>query len=300
MKNYNSLDEHFRNKFGKKVYKLSINGGMTCPNRDGKIDTRGCIFCSNGGSGEFATSPLLSVTQQLEEAKNKVKSKTNDELYLAYFQPFSNTYGDIEYLRKIYTEAISPDYIVGLAIATRPDCINDEIITLISEINKIKPVWVELGLQTIHPKTAEYIRRGYDLPVYENAVTKLHKENIEVVTHIILGLPFETKDMMYDTIKYVGKLTDGIKLQLLHVIKNTDLESDYLSKKFNTLTLEEYTDILCHCIELLPPNVVIHRITGDGDKRTLIAPLWSGNKKKVLNYINTQITKRNVVQGCKL
>lgn len=299
IKRYYSLNDYFKNKYGKKVYKLSINAGFTCPNRDGTLGTKGCIFCSEGGSGEFATSCNLSIKEQLESAKEKVKAKTKDNLYIAYFQPFTNTYGKVELLEKLYMEAIECEYIVGLAIATRPDCLDDDIIALLSRINKIKPVWIELGLQTIHQDTSKYIRRGYELEVYNEAVNKLHNVNIEVVTHIIIGLPYEDKEMILDTVRYVGKLTDGIKLQLLHIIKNTDLEIDYNNGKFNTLTLEEYTDILCECIEILPKNIVVHRITGDGDKKSLIAPLWSGDKKKTLNYINKTFEKRNVIQGKK-
>ena len=299
IKRYFSLNDYFKNKYGKKVYKLSINAGFTCPNRDGTLGTKGCIFCSEGGSGEFATSCNLSIKEQLESAKEKVKAKTKDNLYIAYFQPFTNTYGKVELLEKLYMEAIECEYIVGLAIATRPYCLDDDIIALLSRINKIKPVWIELGLQTIHQDTSKYIRRGYELEVYNEAVNKLHNVNIEVVTHIIIGLPYEDKEMILDTVRYVGKLTDGIKLQLLHIIKNTDLEIDYNNGKFNTLTLEEYTDILCECSEILPKNIVVHRITGDGDKKSLIAPLWSGDKKKTLNYINKTFEKRNVIQGKK-
>lgn len=297
---YYSLNEYYKQKFNKKVYKLSINGGMTCPNRDGTLGTKGCIFCSKGGSGEFAESSALSVREQLENAMNRVKNKTRDNAYIAYFQPFTNTYADTEYLRKIYYEAIEPEYIVGLAIATRPDCLEDDKIKLLSEINRIKPVSVELGLQTIHDETAGYIRRGYTLDKYDKAVNKLKNAGINAVTHIIIGLPYETEEMILETVKYVGKRTDGIKLQLLHVLEDTDLAEEYKLGKFNTLSLEEYTDILCKAIELLPSNVVVHRITGDGDKRTLISPLWSGDKKRVLNYINKELDRRNIIQGRKI
>ena len=295
-RHYYSLNEYYKKKFNRKVYKLSINGGMTCPNRDGTLGTKGCIFCSAGGSGEFASSSSLSIAQQLENAISKVKSKTNDNAYIAYFQPFTNTYADVEYLRKIYYESIKPDYIVGLSIATRPDCLENEKIELLSEINKIKPVSVELGLQTIHENTAEYIRRGYTLDVYDKAVNNLKKAGIDIVTHVIIGLPFENKEMILDTVKYVGQRTNGIKLQLLHVLENTDLADEYRAGKFDTLSMEEYTDIICEAIELLPENVVIHRITGDGDKRSLISPLWSADKKRVLNYMNKEFEKRNIIQ----
>ncbi len=299
MSHYYSLNEYFKNKYNKKVYKLSISGKMTCPNRDGTLGDKGCIFCSKGGSGEFAGNASLSVREQLEYAKNKVKNKTKDNAFIAYFQPFTNTYGKTDYLRKIFYEAIEPDYVVGLSVATRPDCLEDDKIKLLSEINRIKPVSVELGLQTIHEKTAEYIRRGYTLELYDNAVKKLHKAGIEVVTHIIIGLPYESVEMILDTVKYVGKRTDGIKLQLLHIIDGTDLAKEYLEGKFEVLSLEEYTDIICKCIEILPKNIVIHRITGDGDKRSLVAPKWSAQKKRVLNYINSELKRRNIVQGSK-
>lgn len=299
-KHYYSLNEYYKEKFNKKVYKLAISGGMTCPNRDGTLGDKGCIFCSKGGSGEFAASASLSIIEQLEQAKNRVKSKTKDNAYVAYFQPFTNTYADLEYLRKIYYEAIEPDFIVGLSIATRPDCLEDDKIALLSKINKIKPVSVELGLQTIHERTSEYIRRGYSLDKYDDAVQKLQNVGIDVVTHVIIGLPFETEEMMLETVKYVGERTDGIKLQLLHVLKDTDLAKEYASGKFETLTLEKYADIICKAIELLPENVVVHRITGDGDKRSLIAPLWSADKKRVLNYINKELDRRNIIQGRKI
>ncbi len=300
MKHYNSFNEYCKKKYGKKIYKLSISGGMTCPNRDGTLDTRGCIFCSSGGSGEFSSAYSTDIISQLNEAKKRVEAKTKDNLYIAYFQPFSNTYADVDYLRDIYYKAIKPDYIVGLSIATRPDCINKEILKLLSGINKIKPVTVELGLQTIHESTAEYIRRGYPLSVYVKAVNDLHKIKIEVVTHLIIGLPYESEEMILDSVRYVGKLTDGIKLQLLHILKGTDLEKEYLQNKFEVLSLEKYTDLICKSIALLPENVVIHRITGDGDKRGLIAPLWSADKKRVLNYINKELDRRCVKQGGKL
>ncbi|MBQ5347157.1 MAG: TIGR01212 family radical SAM protein [Ruminococcus sp.] len=299
-KQYYSLNEYYKNKFGKKVYKLSINGGMTCPNRDGTLDTRGCVFCSEGGSGEFSAKFDADIISQLNEAEKRVKTKTKDNLYIAYLQPFTNTYADVEYLRNIYYKAIEPDNIVGLSIATRPDCLGGDILALLKEINMIKPVTVELGLQTIHKTTADYIRRGYDLEVFDKAVKKLHEIGVEVVTHIIIGLPFETEEMILESVEYAGRVTDGIKLQLLHIIKGTDLEIEYRNNKFEVLSLEKYTDIICKSIELLPKNVVIHRITGDGDKKSLIAPLWSADKKRVLNYINKQLDLRNVKQGSKL
>lgn len=299
MKHYYSLNEYYQQRYGRKVYRLAISGGMTCPNRDGTLGTRGCIFCSAGGSGEFAASASLSVTDQLEQAKQRVASKTSDDAYIAYFQPFTNTYADVDTLRSLYEEAIAPQEIVGLAIGTRPDCLPHEVIALLKEINAQKPVTVELGLQTIHEKTADYIRRGYPLPVYESAVKALHDAGIEVITHVILGLPGETEEMMLETVSYVGQLTDGIKLQLLHVIEGTDLAEDYRRGAFETLTLKAYAQLLCRCIEVLPENVVICRLTGDGDKRSLIAPLWSADKKRVLNFINRTLDENNIQQGSK-
>ena len=297
MKHYYSVNEYYKQKYGKKVYKLTISGGMTCPNRDGTLGTRGCIFCSAGGSGEFASSALLPISEQLEYAKQSVRAKTSDDCYIAYFQPFSNTYADIEYLRKIYYEAIAPDDIVGLSIATRPDCLPEDVLDLLAELNQVKPVTMELGLQTIHEATAAYIRRGYLLHVYDEAVKALHDRKIEVVTHVILGLPGETAEMMVETARYVGKVTDGIKLQLLHVLDDTDLAPDYQKGMFRTLELPQYAEILCRCLEALPPRVVVHRITGDGDKRHLIAPMWSADKKRTLNYINHYMDEHQIAQG---
>ncbi len=294
---YYSLNEYYKQKYGKKVYRLAISGGMTCPNRDGTIGERGCIFCSAGGSGEFASSAGLTVGEQLAEAKRRVRSKTRDNLYIAYFQPFTNTYAPVEKLRALYEAAIEPDDIVGLSIGTRPDCLPPEVIELLREINRKKLVTVELGLQTIHESTAAYIRRGYPLSVYDEAVKALHQAGIEVVTHVILGLPGETEEMMLETVKYVGRVTDGVKLQLLHVLEGTDLAADYLNGLFRTLTLEEYARILCRCIRILPDNVVIYRLTGDGDKKSLIAPQWSADKKRVLNYINKSLADNRIQQG---
>lgn len=294
---YYSLNEYYKQKYGKKVYRLAISSGMTCPNRDGTIGERGCIFCSAGGSGEFASSAGLTVGEQLEAAKRRVRSKTRDNLYIAYFQPFTNTYAPVEKLRALYEAAIAPDDIVGLSIGTRPDCLPPEVIGLLREINRKKPVTVELGLQTIHESTAAYIRRGYPLSVYDEAVKALHEAGIEVVTHVILGLPGETEEMMLETVKYVGRVTDGVKLQLLHVLEGTDLAADYLNGLFRTLTLEEYARILCRCIRILPNNVVIYRLTGDGDKKSLIAPRWSADKKRVLNYINKSLADNRIQQG---
>lgn len=294
---YYSLNNYLKSTFGEKVYKISLNGGMTCPNRDGKIDTRGCIFCSRGGSGEFSADSCLSVSQQIEQAKQRIRSKSDCKKFIAYFQPFTNTYADVDYLRKLYYEAAMPDEIVALSIATRPDCLSDEVISLLDEINRFKPVWIELGLQTIHKRTAEYIRRGYELGVYDEAVLKLKTIGVNIITHIIIGLPYETKQDILQSVKYAGERSNGIKLQLLHVLKDTDLLTDYNNGVFKTLTLEEYVDVLCDCIEILPPDVVIHRLTGDGDKKLLVSPMWSADKKRVLNTINKTFRERDVTQG---
>lgn len=296
--NYYSLNKYLKNTFGEKVYKISLNGNMTCPNRDGTLGTKGCIFCSRGGSGEFAADSLLSIHEQIEQAKLRIRKKSDCKKFIAYFQPFTNTYAPTEYLEKIFTEAISEQDVVALSIATRPDCLGNNVLKLLEKLNRIKPVWVELGLQTIHEETAEYIRRMYPLSVYDTAVENLHKIGVNVITHIILGLPNESKEMMLDSVRYVGDKTDGIKLQLLHILKDTDLCDEYELGKFDdVLSMEDYIDILCDCVEVLPENVVIHRLTGDGDKKILIAPMWSADKKRVLNTINREFTKRDITQG---
>lgn len=283
---YTTLNNYLKERFGKKVYKIALNGGFTCPNRDGSIDTRGCIFCSKGGSGDFAESPDLTITEQIENGKKRLEKKIKNGKYIAYFQAFTNTYAPIERLRKIYEEAINHPDIVALSIGTRPDCLGDDVLALLDELNKIKPIFVELGLQTINEDTARYIRRGYTLEVYDKAVADLHKIGTNVVTHIILGLPNESKEDMLNSVKYACKVTDGIKLQLLHILKGTDLAKDYEQGKFEVLTLEQYTEIIKECVQIIPENVVIHRLTGDGAKKDLIAPLWSADKKTVLNTIN--------------
>lgn len=287
---YKTLNEHYKEKFGCKVYKLSIDAGFTCPNRDGTVGSGGCIFCSADGGGEFAEKPDTDILTQLERAKKLVRSKNKDGKYIAYFQSFTNTYAPIQRLEKLYYAAIKPDYIVGLAIGTRPDCISDECIDLLFEINKIKPVSVELGLQTVHENSVRYIRRGYENQVYFDAVKRLKAKGIEVVTHIIIGLPYEDIKMVVETTRQAVQAgTDGVKFHLLHVLKNTDLEKDYMKGKFNCLTLEEYAEILKACIKVLPKSVVVHRITGDGAKKNLVAPLWSADKKQVLNYLNNYL-----------
>ncbi len=297
---YYSLNEYLKSKFGEKVYKISLDGGMTCPNRDGTLSSKGCIFCSKGGSGEFSADRKLSVTEQIEQAKQRIKAKTDCTKFIAYFQPFTNTYASVDYLRKMFYEAIENHEVVVLSIATRPDCLGDDVLQLLNELNTIKPVWVELGLQTIHKSTSDYIRRCYELDVYDTAVKNLHSIGVDVITHIILGLPDETKEMMLQSVKYAGERSEGIKLQLLHVLKNTDLLTDFENNKFKTLEMDEYIDILCDCIEILPKDVVVHRITGDGDKKLLVSPLWSADKKRVLNSINKIFRERDITQGSKL
>jgi radical SAM protein (TIGR01212 family) len=298
---YNSLNNYLKNRFGSKVYKLSLNAGLTCPNRDGTLSYDGCIFCSAGGSGDFATSAALSITDQIEKAKEKVSKKIKDGLYIAYFQAYTNTYGPIEYLRRIFLEAINHKDIVALSIATRPDCLGDDVLNLLNELNKIKPVFVELGLQTSNEKTANYINRGYNLECFNLAVTRLHNIGINIVVHVIIGLPGETAEDVYNTINHVSQLPiNGIKLQLLHVLKNTKLAEDYANNLFKTLEMDDYIKIVAHCIELLPSDIVIHRLTGDGPKSLLIAPLWSLNKKHVLNSLNKYFKDNDVTQGSKI
>lgn len=288
---YTALNSYLKNRFGCKVYKIAIDGGFTCPNRDGTIGVGGCIFCSEGGSGDFAQSRALSVTEQIEKGKALVDAKIKDGKYIAYFQAFTNTYAPPEELRKKYLEAVNHPDVVALSIATRPDCLEPEVLEVISQINKIKPVFVELGLQTVHEKTAVYIRRGYPLSVYDKAVNDLHAIGVNVVTHLIIGLPDETEEDMLKSVKYVCRVTDGIKLQLLHVLKGTDLAKEYESGKFEALTLEEYVGIIKKCVAIIPESVVIHRLTGDGAKKNLIAPLWSADKKTVLNTINKALSE---------
>ena len=283
---YRTLSDHYREKFGCKVYKLSIDAGFTCPNRDGTCGNRGCIFCSGRGSGEFAERGQ-DITVQLEQAKRRVEGKNQGGKYMAYFQAFTNTYAPVEQLRKLYTRAMEGADIVGLAIGTRPDCLGEEVIALLAELNREKPISVELGLQTTCPESARYIRRGYENDVYFDAVRRLKAAGLEVVTHIILGLPGETPETAGRTTRdAVAAGTDGVKFHLLHVMAGTDLEQDYRAGKFACLTLEEYAKWLRLCIDQLPPHIVVHRITGDGAKKDLVAPLWSGDKKRVLNYLH--------------
>ncbi len=289
---YTTLNSYLKERFGTKVYKVSLDAGFTCPNRDGTIDTKGCIFCSKGGSGDFAEDKKLSITEQIDNGKKRVSNKITNGKYIAYFQAFTNTYAPIEKLHKVYFEALEHPDIVALSIATRPDCLDEHVLNLLNEINKIKPVFIELGLQTSHENTAEYIRRGYRNEVYEQAVKNLHLIGINVVTHIILGLPYETEEDMLNSVKYVCNFTDGIKLQLLHVIKDTDLATEFRENKFEVLSFDKYIDLVVKCVKIIPDNIVIHRLTGDGPKKDLIAPLWSADKKKVLNAINKKLMEK--------
>ncbi len=296
-KRYYSLDYYLKQTFGEKVYRLSLNGGMTCPNRDGTLGDRGCIFCSAGGSGDFAAS-AGSITNQIAQAKMRILAKTSCNKFIAYFQAFTNTYAPVSKLRQLFYEAIQQPEIVALSIATRCDCLSPEILDLLEELNQIKPVWVELGLQTIHEDTLTFIRSGFTLQQYEKAVYALHERGISVITHLILGLPGETKDAMRASVSYVASLpVDGIKLQLLHVLKGTDLGTLYQKEPFPLFTLEEYCSFVAECISLLPPDMVVHRLTGDGPRNLLLAPLWSTDKKRVLNTIQKQLKEADLWQG---
>lgn len=283
---YRTFHDYCKETFGCKVYKLSLDAGFTCPNRDGTVGVGGCIFCS-GGSNAFAQQTCGDIGLQLELAKKRVAHKNPGGRYMAYFQAFTNTYAPTQQLEALYRAAMQPTDVVGLAIGTRPDCLPPETVALLGQLNREKPVMVELGLQTIHPESVRYIRRGYENPVYYEAVKALKVEGIHVVTHIILGLPGETEEMMVETTRAaVAAGTDGVKFHLLHVLEGTDLAKDYAAGKFQCLELPEYARILKSCLEILPPEIVVHRITGDGAKKELIAPLWSGDKKRVLNYLH--------------
>ena len=280
---YKTFHDYCTETFGCKVYKLALDGGFTCPNRDGSLGTRGCIFCT--GSGEFAEKG--DIARQLQQAKARVQAKNTGGKYMAYFQAFTNTYAPVAQLRALYEAAIAPEEIVGLSVGTRPDCLGEDVIALLGELNSRKPVMVELGLQTVHPETVAYIRRGYENAVYFDAVKRLQAAGIHVVTHIIIGLPGETAQMAVETTRQaVAAGTNGVKFHLLHVLRGTDLSGEYAAGNFRCLELAEYGEILKQCLGVLPPDTVVHRITGDGAKKDLIAPLWSADKKRVLNYLN--------------
>lgn len=321
-KRYHSVDSYIEDKYGYKMYKLALNGNMTCPNRDGKVGNRGCIFCSQGGSGDFAASANLTITDQIEEARVLISSKikkaydtgddsynisdtensiisiTEKPQYIAYFQAYTNTYAPVDYLRRIFYEAINDPCIAILSIATRPDCLDDDVLKLLKELNQIKPVWIELGLQTIHESTANFIRRGYKLKTFDIAVENLKKIGVEIIVHLIIGLPGEDEKMLLETIDYVSSMPiNGVKLQLLHVLKGTMLVNYLPTLKI--LSMDEYTDLVIKCIENLPQEIVVHRITGDGPKGILLAPLWSRDKKAVINSINHKMKELDTWQGKK-
>lgn len=297
-KPYHSLDYMLKERFGEKVYKLTLNGGMSCPNRDGTLGTGGCIFCSAGGSGDFAGDPAQSIDQQIAQQKELICKKRPVNTFIAYFQAYTNTYAPVEYLRALFTQALSHPEVAALSIGTRPDCLGEDVLDLLSQLNRIKPVWVELGLQTIHPATARYIRRGYPLSCFEEAVKNLHARDLDIIVHTILGLPGETTEQMLQTISFLNhQPIQGIKMQLLHVLKGTDLADDYLAGKFSVFSQEAYVDLVISCLEHLSPDIVVHRITGDGPRDLLIAPLWSSAKRTVLNEIHHQMKERNTWQG---
>lgn len=303
MKNWNgkpyySFDYMLKERFSEKIYKVALNGRMTCPNRDGTLGNRGCIFCSAGGSGDFAGDKQDSITTQIEKQAARLRMKRNASSFIAYFQAYTNTYAPVAYLRSIFTEAISHPNVVALSIGTRPDCLGEDVLNLLEELNQQKPVWVELGLQTIHAKTASYIRRGYPLSCFDEAVQQLRNRNLDVIVHTILGLPGETKKDILETMNYLNHMDiQGIKLQLLHVLRNTDLAKDYLDGKFSVYEMNEYIDLVIDCLEHLSPKIVIHRLTGDGPKDLLIAPTWSSAKKTVLNTLHHECKIRGAYQG---
>ena len=297
-KRYHSVDYDLKQTYREKVYKVTLNGGMTCPNRDGTVGKGGCIFCSAGGSGDFAGNPSLSIREQLQIGKAELRRKRPVHYFIAYFQAFTNTYAPVEVLRQLYMEAIADEDVVILSIATRPDCLGEEVLDLLEEINRIKPVWIELGLQTIHPRTADFIRRGYELPVFERAVRELRRRNLTVIVHTILALPGESEEMMLATLDYLNHCDiQGIKLQLLHVLKGTDLAAEYAAHPFYIPTLEEYISLVGQCIERLRSDITIHRLTGDGPKDLLITPLWTSNKRTVLNTLHSYLKSKDIWQG---
>ncbi len=290
-----TTNEFCKKEYGEKLYKLSLSGKFTCPNRDGSLGVGGCIFCSEGGSGDFAENSDLSVSEQIERAKKKVASKFKGNRYIAYFQAYTNTYAPLEYLKKLYNEVAERDDIAVISIATRPDCLPEEVLEYLGELNSVKPVWVELGLQTVKKESIEYIRRAYDTSVYDEVIKKLNSLGIHTITHVILGIPGESREDMKDTVRHVCEAgSKGIKLQLLHVLEGTELADDFRSGKFETLSMDEYLDILVDCLKLLPEDMVVHRMTGDGPKKMLISPLWSGDKKKVINAIRKRLTEEGL------
>ena len=302
-KPYRSLDWQLKTQFGEKVYKLALNGGMSCPNRDGKVGRGGCIFCSEGGSGDFAADGHLSVKEQIAIQKEALRNKKTARKYIAYFQAYTNTYAPADYLERIFTEAIEDPEVVILSIATRPDCLPEDVLDLLARLNQQKPVWVELGLQTMHEESAQIIHRGYDLACFERAVSELRSREIDVIVHTILGLPGEGKEEVLQTIDYLNHMDiQGIKLQLLHILKGTQLGQIYLEQKegqefISPMTMEAYIDLVIDCVEHLSPEITIHRLTGDGPKELLLAPMWSTRKRTVLNEIHKELKKRDAWQG---
>lgn len=310
-KPYRSLDFELRRRFGEKVYKLALNGGMTCPNRDGAVGFGGCIFCSAGGSGEFAADGRLSVREQIQIQKNALRDKKPARKYIAYFQAYTNTYAPVDYLRGIYTQAMEDEEVVALSVATRPDCLPEDVLDLLAELNRKKPVWVELGLQTIHPETAQFIRRGYELSCFERAVRELRARKLEVIVHTILGLPGEGQKEFLQTIDYLNHADiQGIKLQLLHILAGTDLGDMYLRQRergpaegellVRVMEMEEYVDAVVDCVAHLDPSITVHRLTGDGPKKLLLAPLWSCRKRTVLNAIHSRMKELDLYEGALL
>ena len=297
-KRYYSVDYYLKQAFGEKVYRLALNGGMTCPNRDGTLGSRGCIFCSAAGSGDFAQDGCAPIPEQLAAAKGQLRNKRNCRKFIAYFQAYTNTYAPVEKLRKLFMDAIKDPDVVILSIATRPDCLSGEVLKLLEGLNRIKPVWVELGLQTVHSETSRFIRSGFTLECFHQAVFQLHQRGIPSIVHVILGLPGESGAQMLETVSHVGRLpVFGIKLQLLHVLSGTDLGTLYRERPFPLFTQEEYCEMVCRCLELLPPSITIHRLTADGPKELLMAPLWSRAKRSVLNQIHQTLKEQDTWQG---
>lgn len=305
---YFSLNEYCKQTFGDKVYRLSLNAGCTCPNRDGSLSIGGCTFCSEGGSGDFAASYDVSICAQIAEAKTRIQQKTDCDKFIAYFQAYTNTYAPLAHLRRIYTEALETPEVVALSIGTRCDCLGKEVLDLLEELgqafwpspagNVQKPIWIELGLQTIHDATHARLNTHTTRELFDEAVKQLQAHGIPVIAHVILGLPGETKRMMLETISHVASLpVSGIKLQLLHILKGTKLATEYESEPFPLFEMEEYCDFIIDCLELLPPDMVVHRLTGDGPRKLLVAPLWSTDKKRVLNTINKRLAERDTWQG---
>lgn len=292
------LNTYLKEKFNEKIYKVSLDGGFTCPNRDGRISNKGCLFCSDVGSGEFAGNRKKTITEQIDEQLEFIKSKVKDGKVIAYFQNFTNTYGNVEYLRKIYYEALSHERVIGIAIATRPDCLDDEIIELLDEINKKYFLWIELGLQTVNDDIANIINRGYKTEVYRDITKKLNEKNIKFVTHMIIGLPNEKKEDLYNTVKLINDVHSwGIKIHLLYILKNSNLLRYYEKNLFKVYDKDEYEDTIVELLNILSPEIVIHRLTGDAKKDELFAPLWSTNKRGILNSIEKKLKATNSYQG---